>query len=95
MKKGVLSLTGADKIGMSIARRGLLKSGADKIPILHVDLYAIAVLLEEVGKVIKNGGSGVSISSQSGHRMEALGAEKDALLTCMPCDKVLAIIHPD
>lgn len=40
--------------------------------ILHVDLYGTAVLLEKVGKVIKKGGTGVTISSQSGHRMEQL-----------------------
>ena len=34
-----------------------------------------AVLLEEVGKVIMRGGTGVTISSQSGHRLPALGAE--------------------
>ena len=31
--------------------------------ILKVDLYGTAVLLEEVGKVIKQGGVGVTISS--------------------------------
>ena len=39
--------------------------------ILKVDLYGTAVLLEEVGKVIAPGGVGVTISSQSGHRMPA------------------------
>ena len=33
----------------------------------EVDLYGTALLLEEVGKVIKSGGVGVIISSQSGH----------------------------
>lgn len=33
--------------------------------ILKVDLYGTAVLLEEVGKVIKKGGVSVTISSQS------------------------------
>ena len=32
--------------------------------ILKVDLYGTAVLLEEVGKVIKQGGVGITISSQ-------------------------------
>ena len=36
--------------------------------ILKVDLYGTAVLLEEVGKVIAEGGCGVTISSQSGWR---------------------------
>lgn len=42
--------------------------------------YGTAVLLEEVGKVIKEGGVGVTISSQSGHRMPALSAEADEQL---------------
>lgn len=48
--------------------------------ILKVDLYETAVLLEEVGKVIKSGGGGVTISSQSSYRMPALIAEEDRLL---------------
>ena len=39
--------------------------------ILRVDLYGTSVLLEEFGKVIAEGGSGVIISSQSGHRLPA------------------------
>jgi len=42
--------------------------------------YGTAVLLKEVGKVIKEGGVGVTISSQSGHRMPALSAETDEQL---------------
>ena len=37
--------------------------------ILKVDLYGTAILLEEVGKVIAEGGVGVTIASQAGHRM--------------------------
>ena len=44
----------------------------DRESILKADLYGTAVLLEEVGKVIAPGGVGVTISSQSGHRMPAL-----------------------
>ena len=47
---------------------------------MKVDLYGTAVLLEEVGKVIAEGGVGVTISSQSGHRMKQLTPEEDAQL---------------
>lgn len=57
--------------------------------ILKVDLYGTAVLLEEVGKVIKKGGTGVTISSQSGYRMEQLGAKKDKELAMTPCEELL------
>lgn len=64
------------EIAMLVNATGVSPSQASVEAILHVDLYATAVLLEEVGKVIKKGGSGVTIFSQSGHRIEALGAEK-------------------
>lgn len=48
-----------------------------------------AVLLEEVGKVIKKGGVGVTISSQSGHRMPALSAEVDEELAITTTEELL------
>lgn len=45
---------------------GVSPSQASIEIILKVDLYGTAVLLEEVGKVIKSGGRGITISSQSG-----------------------------
>ena len=54
---------------------GVSPSQAPIEAILKVDLYGTAVLLEEVGKVIAEGGTGVTISSQSGWRMPALTAE--------------------
>ena len=59
--------------------------------ILKVYLYGTAVLLEEVGKVIAEGGSGVTISSQSGFRMPALTAEQDALLATTPTEELLKL----
>lgn len=57
--------------------------------ILKVDLYGTAVLLEEVGKVIAPGGVGVTISSQSGHRMPALTPEQDRALAMTPSEELL------
>ena len=55
-----------------------------------MDLYGTAVLLEEVGKVIAEGGAGVTISSQSGWRMPQLTAE-DAALATTPTEELLQI----
>ena len=55
------------------------------------DLYGTAVLLEEVGRVIKEGGVGVTISSQSGHRMPALTAAEDEQLACTPTEELLSL----
>ena len=71
-------------ITMLVNAAGVSPSQAPIEAILKVDLYGTAVLLEEVGKVIANGGSGVTISSQSGHRMPALTPEQDRLLAMTP-----------
>ena len=54
-------------------------------------------MLEEVGKVIGNGGVGVTISSQSGHRMPALTPEEDRLLATTPAEELLSldILQPE
>lgn len=70
---------------------GVSPSQAPVDAILKVDLYGTAVLLEEVGKVIAEGGSGVTISSQSGFRMPALTAEQDALLATTPTEELLKL----
>lgn len=80
-----------EKIARLVNAAGVSPSQASVEAILKVDLYGTAVLLEEVGNVIKDGGTGVTISSQSGHRMEALGAEKDELLACTPCEELLKL----
>jgi len=51
---------------------GVSPSQASPEVILHVDLYGTALILEEFGKVIARGGSGVVIASQSGHRLPPL-----------------------
>ena len=56
-----------------------------------MDLYGTAVLLEEVGKVIAEGGVGVTISSQSGWRMPQLTAEEDAALATTPTEELLQL----
>jgi NAD(P)-dependent dehydrogenase (short-subunit alcohol dehydrogenase family) len=76
---------------MLINSAGVSPSQAPIATILKVDLYGTAVLLEEVGKVIKQGGVGVTISSQSGHRMPALTAEEDELLATTPCEELLSL----
>ena len=70
---------------------GVSPSQASIETILKVDLYGTAVLLEEVGKVIAQGGAGVTISSQSGHRMPALTPEEDRLLATTPTEELLSL----
>lgn len=85
------------EIAMLVNAAGVSPSQAPIEAILKVDLYGTAVLLEEVGKVIKKGGVGVTISSQSGHRMPALSAEADAQLAVTPTEELLnlEILQPE
>lgn len=78
-------------ISMLVNAAGVSPSQAPVEAILKVDLYGTAVLLEEVGKVIRAGGTGVTISSQSGHRMPALTPEEDELLACTPAEELLEL----
>ena len=79
------------EISMLVNAAGVSPSQASIETILKVDLYGTAVLLEEVGKVIKPGGVGVTISSQSGHRMPALTPEADELLASTPTEELLSL----
>ena len=100
-RKSILSMIDEAKkygdIAALINAAGVSPSQAPIETILKVDLYGTAVLLEEVGKVIKNGGVGVTISSQSGHRMPALSVEEDEQLAMTPTEELLnlEILQPE
>ena len=72
-----------------ICAAGVSPSQAPVEKILQVDLYGTAVLLEEFGKIISDGGSGVIISSQSGHRLGALTEEQNFQLATTPTEELL------
>lgn len=70
---------------------GVSPSQAPIETILKVDLYGTALLLELFGNVMARGGSGVVISSQSGHRLPALTPEQDRLLATTPTEDLLQL----
>ncbi len=74
-----------------ICAAGVSPSQAPVEKILRVDLYGTAVLLEEFGKIIADGGSGVVISSQSGHRLDALTEEQNFQLATTPTEELLKL----
>lgn len=87
-------ITEAQKYGaitMLVNAAGVSPSQAPVEAILKVDLYGTAVLLEEVGKAIVPGGVGVTISSQSGHRMKQLTPEEDEQLASTPTEELLKL----
>lgn len=93
----VKTATDLGPITRVIHAAGVSPSQAPPAAILAVDLYGTAVLLEEFGNVIADGGTAVVIASQSGHRLGALTAEEDAQLATTPADELLALpmLQPD
>lgn len=83
-------------VGM-IHAAGVSPSQAPPEVILRVDLYGTALLLEMFGQVIAEGGSGIVIASQSGHRLPALTSDEDRMLATTPADEMMALpmLQPD
>ena len=80
------------EIKMLVNAAGVSPSQAPIEAIWKVDLYGTAVLLEEVGNVIVQGGVGVTISSQSGWRMPALTAKQGEQLATAPTEELLKLV---
>jgi NAD(P)-dependent dehydrogenase (short-subunit alcohol dehydrogenase family) len=76
---------------------GVSPSQASPETILKVDLFGTALVLELFGKVIAEGGAGVVIASQSGHRLEPLSIEQNKALATTPTEQLLALdfLQPD
>lgn len=70
---------------------GVSPSQATPDTILKVDLYGTALVLEEFGKVIAQGGSGVVIASQSGHRLPPLPSEQNHALATTAVEDLLQL----
>jgi NAD(P)-dependent dehydrogenase (short-subunit alcohol dehydrogenase family) len=94
-REGVHSLveaaTGFGDITGLIHAAGVSPTQASPATILKVDLYGTALVLEEFGHVIARGGSGLVISSQSGHRLPALSVEQNRALANTPIDELLGL----
>ena len=91
VKELIIAAQQEGEVVMFINAAGLSPSQSTKEHILAVDLYGTAILLEEFGKVIKAGGTAITISSQSGHRMPALTPEEDKLLATTPTEELLQL----
>jgi NAD(P)-dependent dehydrogenase (short-subunit alcohol dehydrogenase family) len=76
---------------------GVSPSQASPETILKVDLYGTALVLESFGNVIAEGGAGVVIASQSGHRLPALSIEQNKALATAPVEELLSLpfLQPD
>ncbi len=76
---------------------GVSPSQVSPATILQVDLYGTALVLEEFGNIIADGGAGVVIASQSGHRLPGLNVEQNAALATTPTEQLLELpmLQPD
>ncbi|MBQ8968788.1 MAG: SDR family oxidoreductase [Bacteroidaceae bacterium] len=83
--------SGKGEIKYMVNAAGVSPSQAPVEHILQVDLYGTSVLLEEFGKVIAEGGSGIIISSQSGHRLPELPQEQNDALATAPVEELLSL----
>lgn len=89
--KLVEAATRIGRITGLIHAAGVSPSQASPDTILNVDLYGTALVLEEFGNVIEQGGSGVVIASQSGHRLQALSAEQTIALATTPTEQLRSL----
>ncbi|MCW3058311.1 MAG: short-chain dehydrogenase [Capsulimonas sp.] len=76
---------------------GVSPSQATPATILKVDLYGTALVLEEFGYIIAQGGAGVVIASMSGHRLPPLSVEQNKALATTPVEELLSLpfLQPD
>ena len=88
--------TRGDIVGL-VHAAGVSPSQAPPEAVLRVDLYGTAVVLDEFGAVMARGGSGVVISSQSGHRLPPLTVEQSRALATTDAEHLLALpfLRPD
>jgi len=93
----VEAATALGDISGLIHAAGVSPSQASPETILKVDLYGTALILELFGNAIASGGSGVVISSQSGHRLGPLPPEQSAALATTKVEDLLALpfLQPD
>jgi len=76
---------------------GVSPSQASPETILKIDLYGTALVLDAFADVIAEGGAGVVIASQSGHRLPALTVEQNKALATTPVEDLLKLpfLQPD
>ncbi|MFM0028682.1 SDR family oxidoreductase [Paraburkholderia madseniana] len=70
---------------------GVSPSQASPETILKIDLYGTALILEVFGEVMAEGGAGVVIASQSGHRLPPLTTEDNHALATTPVEELLKL----
>jgi len=74
-----------------VVAAGVSPVQASKDKVIAVDLVGTAIVLEEFGRIIAPGGSGVVIASMAGHMIPALAPEQDQALAQTPTDQLAGL----
>ncbi len=82
---------GLGSVAQVVHTAGLSPNMAPPERILAVDLLGVALVLEELGRVIASGGAGVVISSMAGYMPPPLPPEHDQALARTPADELLQL----
>jgi NAD(P)-dependent dehydrogenase (short-subunit alcohol dehydrogenase family) len=82
---------GLGRVAQVVHTAGVSPVQAPPQAILAVDLYGVAVVLEEMGRVIAPGGAGVVISSMAGYMLPALSPVQDDALANTPTQELLRL----
>lgn len=88
---------GIGAVSQVVHTAGLSPLQAGTADVLRVDLYGVAVVLEEFGKVIAPRGAGLVIASMAGHMLGRLPADQERALALTPADELLSLpfLGPD
>jgi NAD(P)-dependent dehydrogenase (short-subunit alcohol dehydrogenase family) len=83
--------TDLGRVTQVVDTAGLSPVQASAKAVLAVELYGVAVFLEEFGQVIASGGAGIVISSMAGYMPPPLPADHDHALAFTPVDQLLQL----
>jgi NAD(P)-dependent dehydrogenase (short-subunit alcohol dehydrogenase family) len=82
---------GLGRVTQVVNTAGLSPVQASAKAVLSVDLYGVAVFLEEFGQVVAPGGAGVVISSMAGYMPPPLPPDQDRALAFTAADQLLQL----
>lgn len=79
------------EISQVIIATGVSPSHSSSEIIFKVDLLGVALALEVFGDVISQGGAGLVIGSQAGHRLKNLSLEEEQKIAKVPSSELLSL----
>ncbi|QHC62749.1 SDR family oxidoreductase [Rathayibacter festucae] len=94
--KGSVATLADDAAALGDVTRVVIAAGVSPVQasterVLHVDLLGTAYVLEEFGRVIAPGGSGLVIASMAGHMGDGYSKEIEHALACTPTAELLEL----